>query len=374
MPLAKARLVAVARAAFCSVLTNGVQLWSASDRCRAGAPLLRPSRLAPRGRALRPLARQRRRLRPRAAASVGAPASSTAAAAPAPAAAAGGFSFGAPGTAPAARGAPGHARGGPPGDLAHRRLLGRAGVRRPGPPRPRRRRRRGTPRPRPRVASFGAPASRAAPAPPPRLLPCWGGRLGRPRPAPARPRPAAQGGLRRCRRAGASSRRRLFGARRPRRPRGTDAVAVCRTRAARAVIRCRRPPLPNAPHFGAAAPQQQPQQAVPAPPAARRNKSVEEIAQGWKASLRRTSRSSRSDGAIARVGERDPRVAAGNRGGPAHAAEISGREQRRRRCWTGGAYQDDLDTDLDAMERHVDDLFAERGVPADADVERSSHD
>ena len=36
------------------------------------------------------------------------------------------------------------------------------------------------------------------------------------------------------------------------------------------------------------------------------------------------------------------------------------------------AYQDDLDTDLDAMERHVDDLFARSAVrpPLDADVER----
>ena len=36
------------------------------------------------------------------------------------------------------------------------------------------------------------------------------------------------------------------------------------------------------------------------------------------------------------------------------------------------AYQDDLDGDLDAMERHVDDLFARSAVrpPLDADVER----
>ena len=135
--------------------------------------------------------------------------------------------------------------------------------------------------------------------------------------------------------------------------------------------------------FGAAAPgatpgaapqQQQQLAAVPAPPADVRNKSVEEIVQGWKASLeadvaeftKQTEQLREWENEI-RASQREIVEVS------AYAEKLVVAQQRTEKVLDEvRAYQDDLDTDLDAMERHVDDLFARSAVrpPLDADVER----
>ena len=355
-------------------------------------PRLRPSRLAPlREVPLRPLARQRRRLRPRAAASRSArPPAALPPPRPRPLQPAvvfpsarpreprrrsarrpprprppppagylahlrrprplrrprrrrpGGFSFGAPASAtPAAFGA-----AAAPASRCGGRPVWRARGRHP-------LRRR---RPRLREASFGAPAAAAAPAP----------LFGATRLPPRRRQQPPEG---------------LLGPGPPRRPRRPRRHRRCRSahrhRARRrALLRCRRAGArrdsPSAPPRRNSNKQQL--AAVPAPPADVRNKSVEEIVQGWKASLeadvaeftKQTEQLREWENEI-RASQREIVEVS------AYAEKLVVAQQRTEKVLDEvRAYQDDLDGDLDAMERHVDDLFARSAVrpPFDADVER----
>ena len=105
-----------------------------------------------------------------------------------------------------------------------------------------------------------------------------------------------------------------------------------------------------------------------------RNKSVEEIVQGWKASLeadvaeftKQTEQLREWENEI-RASQREIVEVS------AYAEKLVVAQQRTEKVLDEvRAYQDDLDGDLDAMERHVDDLFARSAVrpPLDADVER----
>jgi nuclear pore complex protein Nup62 len=113
---------------------------------------------------------------------------------------------------------------------------------------------------------------------------------------------------------------------------------------------------------------------VPAPPADCRNKSVEEIINGWKKSLESDCAAFQLQAEKLRSWENEIRSS------QAEIVEVSSyaeklviSQQRTEKVLTEvRAYQDDLDADLDAMERHVDDLFARSATrpPLDADVER----
>ena len=116
------------------------------------------------------------------------------------------------------------------------------------------------------------------------------------------------------------------------------------------------------------------QQAVPAPPADVRNKSVEEIVQGWKASLEADVKEFTTQTEQLREWENEIRASQREIVEvSAYAEKLVVAQQRTEKVLDEvRAYQDDLDGDLDAMERHVDDLFARSAVrpPLDADVER----
>lgn len=136
-------------------------------------------------------------------------------------------------------------------------------------------------------------------------------------------------------------------------------------------------PAPAGGLFGAApaagAPQQQ-LAAVPAPPADVRNKSVEEIVSGWKTGLEADVAEFTAQTEQLREWENEIRASQQEIVEVSAYAEKLVVAQQRTEKVLGEvrAYQDDLDSDLDAMERHVDDLFSRSAVrpPLDADVER----
>ena len=129
--------------------------------------------------------------------------------------------------------------------------------------------------------------------------------------------------------------------------------------------------------FGAAPAASAPQQqlaAVPAPPADVRNKSVEEIVAGWKTGLEADVAEFTAQTEQLREWENEIRASQQEIVEVSAYAEKLVVAQQRTEKVLGEvrAYQDDLDSDLDAMERHVDDLFSRSAVrpPLDADVER----